>query len=131
MINTLYNSEIVITNYDDELQLLDVIWKKNPDSEEYRKMFGVVIEFSEKKHIRYFLSDMRKEGLVKLEDVRWLNREVLHRAIEHKLERIALIVEETIFGGIYGDVVRKKLEKSPIQVMLFGDPVSARAWLLK
>ncbi|MBN1952402.1 MAG: hypothetical protein JW801_14470 [Bacteroidales bacterium] len=130
MQNTLYDSDIVSLSYLPEDKLIEMIWKKNATSEEYRKMFGIVIEFSEKNQIRSVLSDMRNEGLVRLDDVRWLDKEVLTRAIEHKLQRIALIIEETIFSSVYTDVVKKKLDKSPVQVRAFYDLSSARAWLL-
>lgn len=130
MAEILYNSEIVRLQYEEDTKLIEMIWKKNTDSEEYRKMFGVVIEFSVKNTIRSVLSDMRNEGLVTLNDVRWLDKEVLSRAIEHGLKRIALVIEDTIFSTVYSDVLKKKLEKSPIQVQIFSDTSSARVWLL-
>ena len=130
MTKILYNSSIVSLSYDKNNQLIEMIWKQNTDSKEYRKMFGVVIDFSENNKIRYVLSDMRNEGLVRTEDFRWLDKEVLSRAIEHKLERIALVTDEKIFSGVYSDVVKKKLEKSPVQVQVFTDVASARGWLL-
>lgn len=130
MLKRLYDSDIVTLNYDPSIELIEMEWKKNTNSEEYRKMFGLMIEYSERNRIRFFLSDMRKEGLVKLDDVRWLNKEVLQRAIEHKVERIALVIEDTIFSTVYTDVVKKKLEKSPVKVRIFSDPDTAKAWLL-
>jgi hypothetical protein len=130
MLNILYESDIVSMGYHPDDKLIEMVWKKNSNSEEYRRMFGVMIKFSEKNKIRFFLSDMRQEGLVKLDDVRWLSKEVLKRAIEHKVERIALVVEDTIFSSVYTDVLKKKLEKSPIKIRVFNDINNAKAWLL-
>lgn len=130
MSQKLYNSDIVSLNFDSENQLIEMIWKSNPDSEEYRKMFEVMIEFSKTNHIRFVISDMRNEGLVRPEDVKWMSREVLQRAIEHNLERLALVIEDSIFASVYADVVKNKLKQSPIKVQVFSDTQSALAWLL-
>lgn len=129
MAEILYDSEIVTLSYDVNDQLIEMVWKKNTHSDEYRRLFNKIIEFSENNRIRHVLSDMRKEGLVATEDVRWMDREVLKRAIEHKLEKIALVIDDTIFTGVYSDVVKKKLDKSPVQVRVFMDMSNARAWL--
>lgn len=130
MSEILYNSDIVTLSFDKENQLVEMLWKRNTDSEEYRKMFGKMIEFSENNKIRLVLSDMRQQGLVVTEDVQWMNKEVLKRAVEHKIDKIALIIADTIFSSVYSDVIKKKLEHSPIQVQVFMDITSGRAWLL-
>jgi len=130
MVKTLHDSDIVSLSYDTENQLAEMNWKKNTDSGEYRKMFGVIVDFSEKNQIRLVLTDMRNQGLVRDKDVYWLDHEVLSKAVEHNLERIAMVTDESIFAFVYSDAVKKKLESSPIQVQVFSDKSTARAWLL-
>ena len=130
MIKTLYDSDIVSLSYDTDNQLVEMKWKMDTDSEEYRRMFGVMIDFSESNRIRRVLTDMRNQGLVRDKDVYWLDHEVLTKAVEHKLERIAMVTDDSIFSSVYSDVVKRKLENSPIQVQVFSDLATARAWLL-
>jgi len=125
----LYDSEIVTLRYDKSKSIMELQWKKNTNSDVYKEMFNKAIECSKKNTIRYFLSDMRNEGLVRIHDMKWLEIEVLKRAIEHKLQRIALVFEDIIFSTVYAETIKKKLQNSPIQVRFFSDINSARAWL--
>ncbi|MBA7704577.1 hypothetical protein ES703_113393 [subsurface metagenome] len=107
-----------------------MVWKKDTDSAEYRKTFQAIVEFAEKNKVNYVLSDMRKEGLVKTEDVKWLELEVLKKAIAYGVLKIALVAEDTVFSTIYAETVKRKLRESPIEVRIFGDVTSAKSWLL-
>jgi hypothetical protein len=89
----------------------------------------VMIEFSEKNKIRYFLSDMRNQGLVRTQDVKWLELEVLRRAVERKVKKIALIFDDMIFSTVYAETVKKKLRDSQVQVHFFSELNAAKAWL--
>jgi hypothetical protein len=126
----LYNSEIASLSFDKSTHLLELQWKKSTDSDEYKKLFNVIIEFSEKNRIYSFLSDMRNQGLVRAQDVKWLELEVLSRAVEQKLKKIALVFDDIIFSTIYAETVKKKLRDSQVQVQFFSEINVAKAWLL-
>ncbi|MBA7526344.1 hypothetical protein ES705_18506 [subsurface metagenome] len=130
MDDTLYESELVTVTYSKEERLTEMVWKKDTDSAEYRKTFQAIVEFAEKNKVNYVLSDMRKEGLVKTEDVKWLELEVLKKAIAYGVLKIALVAEDTVFSTIYAETVKRKLRESPIEVRIFGDVTSAKSWLL-
>jgi len=125
----LYNSEYATLSYENSSKVIELVWKKSANSDEYRKMFNVLIEFSEKNRIKAFLSDMKSQGVVRLDDVHWLEKEILSRAISHKIEKIALVTQDTIFSSIYAEAIKKKLEKSPIILQVFTDLSEARAWV--
>jgi hypothetical protein len=125
----LYNSDKVEMKYDKSNFLLILIWKRNTDPDEYKKLFEKMIEFSEKNKIQFFLSDLRNQGVVRTQDVKWLELEVLKRAMEQKVKKIALIFDDMIFSTVYAETIKKKLLKSTIQVQFFSDPHSAKAWL--
>ena len=40
----LYNSEIASLNYDKSTHLLELHWKKSTDSDEYKRLFNLIIE---------------------------------------------------------------------------------------
>lgn len=126
----LYNSDIVSLSYDKTKFLLELHWKKNTNSEEYMEMFNKAIDCSKKNTILYFLSDMRNEGLIRTHDMKWLENEVLKRAIEQKIKKIALVFDDLIFSTVYAEAIKRKLQNSPIQVQFFSDIYSARTWLI-
>jgi hypothetical protein len=44
--------------------------------------------------------------------------------------KIALVSEDTIFSNIYAETIKRKFRESPIEVGIFQDIASAKAWLL-
>lgn len=126
----LYDSEVVSWTYSKEGQLAHITWKKSSDSSEYRNIFTSIIEFAGKNQVKYVLSDMRKQGPVQAEDLKWLELEVLKKAVEHGVCKIALVSEDTIFSTIYAETIKRKLSETPIDVSIFQEDMSAKAWLL-
>jgi len=126
----IYESDIVSWSYFKEDYLAYITWKKDSDSSEYRNIFNSILEFSTKNQVNYVLSDMRKEGLVQTEDLKWLETEILNKADEHGVLKIAMVSEDTIFSTVYAETIKRKLRESPIEVGIFQDVASAKAWLL-
>ena len=125
----IYESDIVSWSYFKGEYLAYITWKKNSDSAEYHNIFNSILEFSNRNQVKYVLSDMRKEGLVQTEDLKWLETEILNKADEHGVIKIALVSEDTIFSNVYAETIKRKLRESPIEVSIFQDVDSARAWL--
>ena len=126
----IYESDIVSWSYFKEDCLAHITWKKNSDSVEYHNIFNSIREFSTKNLVKYVLSDMRKEGLVQTEDLKWLETEILNIANERGVIKIAMVSEDTIFSTVYAETIKRKLRESPIEVGIFQDVASAKAWLL-
>ncbi len=126
----IYNSEYASVDYDETSQFIELVWKKDSDSEEYRKIFKAILDFSDRTKVKSLLSDMRQQGLVRHEDVRWLDKEILTEAIERRLERIALVIKESVFSSVYADAIKKKLQDTPIQLQIFDDISAAKSWLI-
>ena len=129
MENTVYESSTVIANYLTEIKLIQLRWKKQSNTDEYRKMFQALVDFAQKNEVRFIISDMRQEGFVSVDDAKWLEEEILKKAIDLGVEKIALINEGTIFSAVYADSIKRKLLKSPVKVQLFDEMNSAKAWL--
>ena len=62
-------------------------------------------------------------------DLEEANLTVLTRAVKQQLERIALVIKESIFSSIYADAIKKKLLNSPIQLQIFDNISQAKSWL--
>jgi hypothetical protein len=127
----IYNSEIADITYSKSEFMAELVWKQNTNSEEFKNIYSFAVNFAFVNKVYFFLSDMRNEGLVSLDDVKWLTREVISKAQEIGIKKIALVSEDDIiFSSIYAESVKKKLEKSAIHVQIFNDIITARAWLL-
>jgi hypothetical protein len=132
MSETVFDSEYAIMTYSKTDFAVELIWKKNISSEDFRQVYLTGLEFAAKNKVLYFLSDLRNEGLVAMSDVKWLANEVLANAWNIGIRKIALINEDDlIFSSIYAESLKKKIENISIQVNIFADISSARIWLLK
>ena len=124
-----YNTKIVNAIYVREEKLVQLRWMKEANTDEYRLLFQALVDFAQKNKVRFIISDMRRQGLVTAEDVKWLEEEIFKEAIVLGIEKIALINDDTIFSNVYAETIKRKLLNSPIRVQLFGDLTSAKAWL--
>lgn len=124
-----FDSKNVTASYLTDERLLHLNWKEETNSGEYRKLFQTLVEFAKNSKVRFILSDMRKEGLISIEDVKWLEKEIFGEAISKGIEKIALVSSDNIFTNVYAETVKRKLKDSPIKVQLFDNLESAKAWL--
>ncbi|MBN1598629.1 MAG: STAS/SEC14 domain-containing protein [Bacteroidales bacterium] len=125
-----YNTEILTLNYVKEEKLVIIEWKKNATTKEYRNFITSIIEFSKKNKVLYLMSDMRKEGVVNTEDIRWLKSEITSIADELNEVKVALIVADNQYSNIYAETLKRKFKESPLQFNIFKDRVSAKSWLI-
>lgn len=127
----LIDNETLSLTYLRSDRLIELQWKLKGNSEEFKNSFLVSADFAKKNKVEYFLSDIRNEGLVDIEDLRWLEHEILPQAVELGVKRIALVAEDNLYSNLYAETLKKKIERLPISVGLFKDLNSARAWVLK
>ena len=125
----IYNSLRVSLKYAKDKKLIELAWKKKAESDEFREMFSNLVEFATRNKVKYFVSDLREEGHVPVEDLRWLDNFVLTKATEVGIERIALVTTDETFNTIYAETIKRKLSNTVIQVQIFADMASAYAWI--
>jgi hypothetical protein len=124
----IYESPSAVLTFNKGGQIIELLWKKGTESDEYREIFSNLVEFARQHKIRYFLSDLRQRGHIPVEDLKWLDKMVLKFAEELGIRKVALINENTIFSTLYAETIKRKLKSSPIQVELFDDLGQARSW---
>lgn len=130
MATIIYDSSTASLLFDKQNKLIVLKWKKLANSDEYRELFSNLVEFARKNKVLYFLSDLREEGHVPVEDLRWLEKEVLDEAAGLGIVKVAMITEESLFSTIYAETIKRKLKDQPIQVQLFTEYATAQAWIL-
>jgi len=132
MTEIVIDSESALMTYYNDDFIVELIWKKDINSEEFHQIYEEGINFASNNKVHYFLSDIRNEGLVPIDDVRWLSKEVISKASELGIKKIALVNEDDrTFSTIYAESIKKKIENFSIQVNIFSDLTSARSWLTK
>jgi len=130
MHQTLFESDTISLNFFKTDHLLELVWKKNPTTEEFRDIYTSAIQFAQKNKISFFLSDMRNEGLIDMKNLKWLEKEIIPAAIKVGVKKIAMVSEESFYSTLYAEMLKKKLENSTIQVRILSDKVEAKAWIL-
>ncbi len=125
----IYDSDYaLLTNFNKEKILL-LEWKKSCPQDEYRKVFSKSMSFANETKVHFFISDMRNEGAIAIDNLKWLKKIVIPRAIELQVQAIALIINESLFSRIYADSIYKALEKSRIKVNYFFNMEEAMSWV--
>jgi hypothetical protein len=126
----LFESDTISLNFFKTERLLELVWKKNPTSAEFRDIYTSAIQFAQKNKISFFLSDMRNEGLIDMKNLKWLEKEIIPAAIKIGIKKIAMVSEDTFYSTLYAEMLKKKLENSTIQVRIHSDKTEAKAWIL-
>ena len=130
MENTIYKTKTVKATYSSKEKLVYLCWNSETNTEEYRQIFQSLINFIQNNKVRFVISDIRKEGLVSIDDLKWLEEEIFKKYLHLGVEKIALINEDTIFSNVYAETIKRKLTDSSIKVRLFDSLTTAKAWLI-
>jgi hypothetical protein len=125
-----YDSENAVMTYSKSDFVVELIWKRNINSDEFRNVYLAGLDFAATNKVHFFLADIRNEGIVTLDDVKWLAKEVIAKANDIGIKKIALVNEDDLtFSSIYAESLKKKIENFSIQVNIFADLANARIWL--
>ena len=129
MEDTIYQTKAVVSTYSPKEKLIHLCWNSEANTHEYRKIFQFLIDFIKKRNVRYVVSDIRKEGLVSIDDLKWLEEEIFKKYIHLGVEKIALIIEDSIFSNVYAETIKRKFTNNEIEVRLFDSLKSANNWM--
>jgi hypothetical protein len=130
MEQTFFDSDVIMLNFYKTERLIELLWKKNPSSEEFRNGYNTAAQYAQNHKVSCFLSDMRNEGLIDMANIKWLENEIIPLAIKLGIKKIALVSEETFYSTLYAETLKKKLESSSMQVRILSDINEAKSWLL-
>ncbi|OJJ18762.1 hypothetical protein BKI52_24490 [marine bacterium AO1-C] len=123
------NEEFAAVNYNPQVNLVEVIWRTHQQSSHYRQAINAAYEIILKYGANKWLSDMRNEGVVSVEDQKWLKEEMVPKAFKAGLRRIALVVSKDVFVRFYTKNIQKPLVET-FQVRHFDDIEQAHKWLM-
>ena len=127
----LLNTDYVEVIYHNDLNIGEVIWKRSTTLQEYKSVFDVLLKYSEKREVPYFLSDITNQGITTPEKRQWFEKEMLPKAINRGLKKSAVVTDASIFKKYYLNVLLKTTAKFGLELKLFGTRDEAIMWLLK
>ncbi|MBN2487051.1 MAG: hypothetical protein JXB34_13840 [Bacteroidales bacterium] len=122
------DNEYALLTYNKDHKLLELEWKTSSPEHEYRKVFDTAVDLASVYKIDYFLSDIRKGGAISLANLQWLKKNVILKAIELDLKKIALILNDELYSRIYADSIRKSLLRSKVKINFFTMRNEAIEW---
>lgn len=115
----MYESDYALLTFFKQTKLVLLEWKKTCPPNEYKTVFNKSVIIATENKVLLFVSDMRLEGAVAIENLKWLKKIIIPKAIEIGIQRIALVLNESLYSKIYADAINTSLFKSRIKVNYF------------
>jgi len=132
MEQTLFESNVVKIFYEEDKNLITLIWKSIASSTEYKESFLKVLAYIEKDKIPKFLSDTSMAGTVHPDDRKWLETEVVPKAVKGGLKYTATILDANVFKKFYLSQLKDSSQSSGMSgFQIFGNYSKGRKWILE
>jgi hypothetical protein len=112
-----------------ECNSLELIWKKESNSEGYREVVFQVLKAINAFKVSSLLSDATKLGIVSPADRLWLEFYILPEAITTGLRNIAAVVPNEVFVKNHFNSIKKTGERMHLNMCIFSDLLTSREWL--
>jgi hypothetical protein len=108
---------------------LGLIWKCPPTSEQYRQVFIKSLEIMMLYHTPYWISDMRKQGAISVEDQKWMFREIFPASVQHGLKKGVCIYDPDQHNEDYRERLRQTSLTLGIETLFFQSYQAAEEWI--
>lgn len=126
----IYESKFGHVKYDQAHKAVVITWNGvMPPSEEYRKTLTMALEAADRFEIRHWVSDMRKERVVKSDDNKWVQEFVIPSAIKKGFKKCAFLVPESVFAKMHADRLKQSIEGHGFEIRYFDDMDKLNEWL--
>lgn len=125
--NVLFEHDKAVIGYDPSSKSIDMIWKKVQDEPTYKLMYTKGIEFMKEYKVKNWFSDIRHQGVVGPGASKWLQQEIIPKAVGAGLKKIAVVMDADVFQKFYIDSINKKSENQLVRN--FKSKEEAKAWL--
>lgn len=115
--------------YNDKINALGVIWKGEATSDQYREVFVKSLEMMKLYNASYWISDMRKQGFVKVDDQKWMSKEIFPGAVHYGLQKSVCIYDPDQHNEDYRERLRQTSLLCGIETFFFQSLQSAEEWI--
>ncbi len=123
------NNECCTLFYNAKINALGVIWKCQATSKQYRQVFIKSLEMMMLYHTTYWISDMRKQGTVAIEDQKWMFKEIFPAAVQYGLKKGVSIYDPEQHNEDYRERLRQTSLTLGIETLFFQSYQAAEEWI--
>ncbi len=128
MNKVILNTDFALLTLDKKKNTLELTWKQQSNTEIYKETFLTALDIASNKFVKYFLSDIREQGVVSIGDMRWLSEYIIPKVHKLGIEKVAIILVEDIFSTIYAELVEKNLTENNVDMKIFIEKTNAYTW---
>lgn len=116
--------------YYPKTQIMHFIWKRRSVGQIYRQAFLDGITYSKDHPVKFFLSDIRRQGVVGPEDRKWFETVALPGAIENGVTKVGIVFEGNVFKKYYINVLLQHFVSKGVPMRFFSTAQRAIEWLI-
>ena len=124
----LFQSSYALLTYLKNEKILLLKWKGGCTEDEYKNIFIEASKIGDSNKVQYFLSDLRNGGPVSYSNLVWLRKDIIPKAIELGIQKIALVFNSDLYSKIYADSIRTSLDNVNISINSFKNQEDAMSW---
>lgn len=111
IMKTILDNEYCRIDHVDALKAIRLQYKRSLKSDEFKNAFLTVLREFEKTECENYLSDSTKQGVVAMDNQKWLETEIIPKAVKAGLKRIVTVVPKDVFTKFYVDNIKAKAEQ--------------------
>ncbi len=115
--------------YNAKLNCAGIVWKKQVTGEQYRTLFNQCLNIVKMYHTPYWVSDLRLQGIVPIEDQRWMLQNIYPEANRNGLVQTAVIFNLQSHSTDYLDRIRVAAHHLGIDIQFFDNRQDADEWI--
>ncbi|MDW7692749.1 hypothetical protein R9C00_11555 [Flammeovirgaceae bacterium SG7u.111] len=107
-------------------------WLKVADADTYKHLFTQGLTHIRVNNANSWISDIRNEGVIGTDLSVWLKTEIIPKAIELGLKRIAIVMDPDVFKKFYVNNIKKDVTDGGIKFMEHFDSLEkAQKWIME
>jgi len=128
----IFNNGIAIVNYIKKIKLIENIWIKKValNSEAYREPFITALDFAKENEVKYFLSDIRNQGVIPVTEKKWFREVIFPQAAKAGVQFGAVVTTGNVFKTYYMNAIIKVGNVFDLPVKTFNDYDKTVNWLI-
>jgi signal transduction histidine kinase len=126
---TIFETDFGSLTYNARTNGMALAWKKQVTSEEYRKLISKALEVVRIYRTPFWISDLRKQGVVQLHDQQWMASSVFPEAISYGMRKVAHVYEEGQNNADYRIRTKEVAVKLGAELEFFTSYNKAEEWI--
>ena len=130
---TLQDNDFATVQFVEEYKLVQTIWKKDSSKmtfEDYKNTFEVGLDFQKenKEKIKFYLSDIRSQGVMPPEYRKWIQTEGIPKAKENGVSYGAVVFDGNVFQKYYLNNIMNSTKKLGMKFKFVSQYEDAIEW---